>query len=55
MWVIKSKFVEDQNNFAEELESATDDMYVRMKYHHRVSKWYECDMPLVCDLPTHAI
>ena len=41
MWLIKSKFVGDQYTFTEELESATDDMYIRIKYYDRVSKWYD--------------
>ena len=44
MWFIKSKFVGDQYTFTEELESATDDMYVKIKYHDRVSKWYDIVM-----------
>ena len=44
MWFIKSKFVGDQYTFTEELESATDDMYVKVKYHDRVCKWYNIVM-----------
>jgi hypothetical protein len=44
MWFIKSKFVGDQDTFTEELESATDIKYVEMKYHRRVSKWYDIVM-----------
>ena len=44
MWFIKSKFVGDQYTFTEELESSTDDMYVKIKYHDRVSKWYDIVM-----------